>query len=39
MVSNVRIEQLFTIKESINELSKLLIQVVEDGPPLVSYHR
>ncbi|MEK3661490.1 GNAT family N-acetyltransferase [Paenibacillus sp. FSL F4-0236] len=40
MVSNVRIEQLFTINESINELSKLLIQVVEDGasigflPPL-----
>lgn len=40
MVSKVSIEQLLTVKESINELSVLLIQVVEDGasigflPPL-----
>jgi ribosomal protein S18 acetylase RimI-like enzyme len=40
--SNVTIEQLLTIEESIDELSELLIQVVEDGasigflPPLVS---
>lgn len=40
MVSKVSIEQLLTVKESIKELSELLIQVVEDGasigflPPL-----
>lgn len=40
MVSKLSIEQLLTVKESINELSELLIQVVEDGasigflPPL-----
>ncbi|SFJ81537.1 hypothetical protein SAMN05421852_12419 [Thermoflavimicrobium dichotomicum] len=40
LVSDVKIEQLKSIGEHINELSELLIQVVEDGasigflPPL-----